>query len=145
MYMPVSPHSCCFMRIYIISLSRQKEKKEWGLREQLSSIRVLIEAYKSRIEDLARNKPAPFNPSEILSCVLELAVSPFYHYGMNWQGFAHLERHHAWLPCLRSGMILTSPLVSQICPSGHMRTHFARSRQCPLDITMRFGRIPDVP
>ena len=52
------------------------EKKERDLQKQLSSVRMEIEVYKSRIESLVRTKPAPINslPPEILSYVFDLTL-----------------------------------------------------------------------
>lgn len=116
------------------------EEKERSLEEQLSGVRVAIETHKSRIEDLVQAKPAPIGslPFEILSYVLKLSVSatlPLH---------PRRRRELASVSPTWRDVILFSPTfwtTIDITPGRAnmplLRAHAARSRQCPLDITIQ--------
>ncbi|KAL4072393.1 hypothetical protein V8B97DRAFT_360983 [Scleroderma yunnanense] len=116
------------------------EKKERDLHEQLSGVRVAIDAHKSKIEDLVRTKPAPISslPFELLSHVLELsmcATVPLH---------PRRKRESASVSRTWRDVILYSPtfwnnidLIPGRANMSLVKAHVARSRQCPLDITIQ--------
>ena len=114
-------------------------KKEENLVEELSRVRVAIEARKSRIEDLARaSAPVNLLPSEILSYVIELAVFPVeYLYQHRMLTLARVSR--TW-----RDIILNSPkfwnhiILDFYATIPFVKEHVERSCQYPLDIAIRF-------
>ena len=118
------------------------EKEERDLHEQLSSVRVAIEAHKSRIDDLIRTKPAPISslPSEILSYVLELAAFPFRDYRI--RELARVSR--AWRDIILSFPNFWSNIeLHDSCANmSLLKAHVARSCQYPLCITIGSWRTP---
>jgi len=119
---------------------KRLEEKEQNLREQLSSVCVVIKAHKSRIESLIQIKPAPIGalPFEILSYVLDLSVSATLS--------LHPRRRRELASVSRTwrDVILYSPTFwtnIDITPGranmSLVKAHTARSRQCLLDITIQ--------